>query len=238
MKKIRILALILMAVFCFAACDGIGVTDCPECGHFNGIDDKFCSACGVELTEDGDDVTSGAVPGQLGVKAYHANGKSGIPAEVADWTPFSNDRVFDDVKWEPGLMQARHVKILNSGSVVLKYRMNIKPDGALSELSNVIDVYCIDPAARITSIEDLTEEQRLGTLAELMSGYAALKGGVLEVGESDTVTLVLLMQVTAGSEYIDVPLGAELDIRIIATQYSSESDSFGTEYDMSSIPQA
>lgn len=50
MKRILIIVLTLLALFCFGACDGTSSITCPECGHENSSSVKFCSNCGASMS--------------------------------------------------------------------------------------------------------------------------------------------------------------------------------------------
>ena len=106
----------------------------------------------------------------------------------------------------------------------------IAANGEVSELADVIDVYYIDPAEQIANRSDLSEIDRLGTLSEVLANLGATGIGTLEAGKADTITLAFKMQESAGNEYQNLSIGT-FSIELLATQTTSESDSFGTDYD-------
>lgn len=155
---------------------------------------------------------------------------------------FSSDEAF---KWEPGRSQMAPVKLSNVGSLWLKYKMsftNVSTTGD-ADITNVLDVYKVpakENGAKAT-VEDLTQENYLGTVKELMAGTIGQEGILAPNGESGTVagekidstdafTLVIKMQESAGNEYQGT--SATFNIVANATQYTYETDGFGNkDYD-------
>ena len=167
--------------------------------------------------------------GSLDIEMYWAEGKED-PATVA-WNDASEGAIFDYDKWEPGYAEVRHIKIENNGTLALAYKIAIVANGEVSDLSDVIDVYYLDPAAQITDRDQLTDDKKLGTLTDVLANLAATGTGALAKGESDTVTLALKMQEGAGNEYQEKSIGSSFSVQLLATQLSSEFDSFGDDYD-------
>ncbi len=172
--------------------------------------------------------------GTLDVEMYWADGKND-PAN-ATWTDASSGAMFtENVLWEPGYTEARHVKIANVGSLALKYQMRILANGVVSKLANVIDVYYFDEATQLdrTKIANAT---KLGTLSEVLNNanekaISANIAGSLEANTEKVVTIAFKMQESAGNEYQGLAIGADFSIQLLATQYTSESDSFNNLYD-------
>ena len=159
-----------------------------------------------------------------------------------DKTLFTSDA---DFLWEPGRSQMAPVKLSNVGSLWLKYKMsftNVRTTGD-ADITNVLDVYKVpakENGAEAT-VEDLTQENYLGTVKELMAGTIGQEGILAPNGESGTVenqeidstdafTLVIKMQESAGNEYQNTSV--TFDIVANATQYTYETDGFGNkDYD-------
>ena len=123
------------------------------------------------------------------------------------------------------------IKIANIGSLALKYKVNIIADGEVSDLADVIDVYYVDPAAQVADRADLTDDMKIGTLTEVLAAFGETGNGALEAHTSDTVTIALKMQESAGNEYMNKAIGASFAIQLLATQFTSESDSFDDQFD-------
>ena len=170
--------------------------------------------------------------GTLDVTMEWYDGKEAVPAKDSDdWKDASEGAIFNSTLWEPGYAEVRHIKIANEGTLALKYKLHIIANGDVSALADVIDVYYVDPATQIADRTALTEDRKLGTLTDVLAGLDTSGYGELKAGEYDTVTLALKMQETAGNEYQDLSIGTDFTVQLLATQLTSESDSFGTDYD-------
>ncbi len=170
--------------------------------------------------------------GNLDVEMYWADGTQAVPAVDSEgWINASTTAIFDYDNWEPGYVQVRHIKIANNGSLALKYKVLIVADGEVSELADVIDVYYADPAVQVADRTALNEGNKLCTLSEALAGLDVSGNGTLEAYTADTITIALKMQETAGNEYKNLEIGSSFTIKVLATQTTSESDSFGTDYD-------
>lgn len=177
-----------------------------------------------------DSVTSSGniiASGTLDVTMEWANGKTDPTS--ATWTDASAGPIFNNDKWEPGYVEARHIKISNVGTLALKYNISIVADGEVSKLAEVIDVYYADPAIQITDRTSIPADKKIGTLKDVLANLDA--AGELEAKTSDTITLVLKMQESAGNEYQDLEIGSSFSVYLAATQLASESDSFDENYD-------
>ena len=173
--------------------------------------------------------------GTLNVEMYYADGSKAVPTDENGWLDASEGAIFNNDKWEPGYSEAKHLLIANEGSLALKYQMRILASGVVSVLANVIDVYYFDEATQLTR-DSFTDANRLGTLSEVLNvtflnNLSNTVSGTLKAGESKAVTLALKMQEEAKDEYQGLSLGSDFSIQILATQYTSEKDSFGDQYD-------
>ena len=170
--------------------------------------------------------------GNLDVEMFWADGTQAVPAaDSTDWIDASTTAIFDYDNWEPGYVQVRHIKIANTGSLALKYKVLIVADGEVSALADVIDVYYADPAVQVADRTALSDDNKLCTLSEALANLDASGNGTLEAYTADTITIALKMQETAGNEYKNMEIGSSFTIKVLATQTTSESDSFGTDYD-------
>jgi len=169
--------------------------------------------------------------GTLNVGMYWADGTKAVPTSDADWTDATSGAIFNNENWEPGYAEVRHVKIANEGSLALKYKVQIIANGEVSKLAEVIDVYYVDPAEPFATGDDLTDENKLGTLADALANIGDTGTGFLLANEAHTVTLALKMRENAGNEYQGIGIGANFSVQVLATQLTSEFDSFGNQYD-------
>ena len=171
--------------------------------------------------------------GKLDVNLYWAEADED-PTAVSDWST-GKGAIFKNDKWEPGYTEAKHIKVANEGTLALKYQMRIIANGVVSELADVIDVYFFADAKQLDR-NSVTGGEHLGTLAEVLNVKHATNisnkvSGSLEAGTSKTITLALKMQEDAGNEYQNMSIGTDFSIQILATQYTSEKDSFNENYD-------
>ena len=174
--------------------------------------------------------------GVLDVAMYWAEGTKAIPADdSADWKDAAEGAIFNYDKWEPGYVQVRHIKIANEGSLALKYKVNIVANGVVTDLADVIDVYYADPAVQVADRTSLTDDNKLGTLTEVLAALGNTGNGTLAAETNDTITIAFKMQETAGNEYMDKSIGADFSVQLIATQLASEDDDFGNDYDNGAV---
>lgn len=156
----------------------------------------------------------------------------------------------DSFLWEPGRSQKASVTLQNTGSLWLKYKLSFSnvnvtntehPD---ADITGVLDVYKVpakEDGAEVT-VEDLNQDNYLGTMKDLMAGTIGTEGilapdgktGTIqnepEVDDTDAFTLVIKMQDSAGNEYQNASV--TFDIVANATQYTYETDGFGNnDYD-------
>ena len=167
--------------------------------------------------------------GSLDVEMYWADGTEA--PDSATWTDASTGAIFNYDKWEPGYVEVRHIKIANEGTLALKYQIKIVANGEVSDLADVIDVYYVDPAQQIADRTALTDDNKLGTLTDVLANLADTANGELAANTADTITLALKMQESAGNEYQNKSIGSDFSVILIATQLTAESDSFDDQYD-------
>ena len=195
-----------------------------------------------------DSVTSGnnkIVAGNLSIDLVHVTADGDISLK-AD----KDHKVFDYDLWEPGYTQVATLKVVNTGTLALKYRLDVVavngtvgPNNA--KLADVIDVY-VGPADFETTGKNFTDDvknsadwYKAGTLSEMMADTDGSAYGVLlpagansttEPVGAVTVTLALHMREEAGNEYQGLSVG-DISLNLNATQYNFEEDSFGPDYD-------
>ena len=184
------------------------------------------------VTSTGNVITTG----KLDVAMYWVEGNEDPNADTTVWADASKGHIFKNDKWEPGYVEAKHLKIANEGTLALKYQLRILANGVISMLADVIDVYYFDVAEQMDRA-DFANATKLGTLTEVLNVkntanfISNVVADSLEAGESKIVTLAFKMQESAGNEYQELSLGTDFSIQILATQYTSEKDSFDNQYD-------
>lgn len=155
------------------------------------------------------------------------------------WLDASDVAIFNYDKWEPGYAEVRYVKIANEGTLDLRFVLTIVPNQPMAnreiDLSEVIDVYMFDGEVTATR-QQLMAATPVGTIKELMNdpdgaAFGALYADPAKGNVSETYTIVLKMQETAGNEYQGINVGGGFSINLLAAQLVSEYDSFGNDYD-------
>ena len=107
------------------------------------------------------------------------------------------------------------------------------------DIADVLDVYKVDKAAESVTADDLTADNKIGTLASLAADEAGTGDAVLApVGDAsdpayadaDAFTLVVKMREEAGNAYQNA--GIDFTINVVAAQFAHETDGFGNkDYD-------
>lgn len=152
------------------------------------------------------------------------------------WKDAGEGAIFNYDLWEPGYTEVRHIKIENQGTLALKYQLSIIANGEVSELTDVIDVYYLDPAKQVSERTDLSADMKIGTLTQVLAAIDTTASGNLEAGQNHTITLAFKMQETAGNEYQNESIGSDFRVILSATQLEFESDSFDNQYDIGLKP--
>ena len=151
--------------------------------------------------------------------------------------------IFNYDKWEPGYTDYKVIGVKNTGTLALKYKLDIVANGDAGELADVIDVYVKTSNTPINdtkpaSFDKLTGYTKAGTLAELMADNDGAAYGNLypstatETPKEAYVAIALHMDEAAGNEYQGASVGTTFDVKLVATQLNSEKDGFGNpDYD-------
>ena len=172
--------------------------------------------------------------GTLDVEMYWADGTEA--PDSTTWADASTGAIFNYDKWEPGCVEVRHIKIANEGTLALKYQIKIVANGEVSDLADVIDVYYVDSAVRVSDRAQLPDANKLGTLKEVLANISTTASGNLKATEKHTITLALKMQESAGNEYQGLSIGTDFKVVLMATQDNVEEDAFDENYDNIEIP--
>ena len=173
--------------------------------------------------------------------------------DLTNWnTVTSSTNVFKDgALWEPGYTEVVYLRVSNHGSLALKYQLGVNivsekkgvnQAGETFKLSDSImygvegvDAAYTDRAAAVTAVTDvstvLSESfNTKGTLLAKTAGEADYP--------ADTLAMVVYMPETVGNEANHdgntVP-EINLGIKLVATQYTVEEDSFDELYDENAI---
>lgn len=157
-----------------------------------------------------------------------------LDKETGIWNSLKESKapIFNYDRWEPGYVDAKILKIENEGSLALKWVAKFYSKNQLSALADVIDVYVLPSATELNyptrSLEGYT---CVGNLRSFINSIEETTYGSLEADQVAYLGIALKMRESAGNEYQGLSLCGTFDIRVLATQYSSEYDSFGNQYD-------
>lgn len=183
------------------------------------------------VTSAGNKIQSGTLQVDLLVK--------GGNTDYPEYTSVKTDHkpIFNYDLWEPGYTLVTNAKVVNNGTLALKYTLKFvsADDIASQKLAEVIDVYYSPSEVTVASRDDIASLNYLGTLKDVFTqGEAVVMNDNLEPkGKEnceDFATIVLKMKEEAGNEYQNQTISA-FDIQLLATQWTYENDTFDNLYD-------
>ena len=160
----------------------------------------------------------------------------GIPTDNGGWQWTSTDgqAIFDYDKWEPGYTATAVLAVQNNGTLSAKWTAKLELDGTPSILADVIEVYVTSYHNYSTDRPNFNDGtwQKLGTVRDVLDGDGLLlPGETIDPGHRQPILVAVHMRDDAGNDYQDMDLGANFNIKILATQASVESDSYDNTYD-------
>ena len=185
--------------------------------------------------------------GNLDVELYYqAEGQT-------DWTKVTNTtNVFkENTLWEPGHTEVVKLKVVNEGSLALKYNLGVNVASEIGsvnvnneefKLSDFIKFGIVDGAQTYTRDQAIAVAEANGATA-LKTAYNSGTTALVAKNDTDSdekiVTMVVYMPTTVGNE-ANYKQGAavptiNLGINLFATQQTAESDSFNDQYDKNAI---
>ena len=191
-----------------------------------------------QVTSAGNTIESGS----LKIDLLHKTGDN-------EWTSVKEKpghKIFEYKHWEPGFTAVETLKVVNLGTLALRYQLSLVVQINSAELgengenlADVIDVYVGEGTAdNWATIKDTWTHK--GTLTEVINNPADFFSGMLEpmseenTDDEATLTVALHMQESAGNEYQNLSVGT-INVNLIATQATYESDSFGSDYDSNAV---
>lgn len=195
----------------------------------------FTSLIGTTFAWFTDSVTSGNNKIQAGTLKIDLEL---LDKETNKWESIKNSQkaIFDYDLWEPGYTDVKILKVVNEGTLALKWKAMFASENELSILANVIDVYVKESVD--TYPDDRAEIEnwtKVGTVADFVNNIETTTTGNIEANKEETLGIALKMQETAGNEYQGLSLGGAFDIRILATQDTVEADFFNNQYDAGAV---
>ena len=150
-----------------------------------------------------------------------------------------------DTLWEPGHVEYAVLKVKNTGTLALKYKLGINIVGETGSTNVNGDTFNLSDYIKFAVIEGDATENGIARAALVAAaenaGSKLIKEGYSKESHLDTtdanetVTLVVWMPTDVGNK-ANYKVGAavpeiNLGINVAATQYTVESDSFNNQYD-------
>ena len=160
-----------------------------------------------------------------------------------EWKEVTKDTELfkDGALWEPGHTEVAYLKVENAGNLALKYQLSVNVANEVSgtnvngesfKLSDYIKMGVVENQS--TSFADRNAARTAVTDAGNIATYT--KTGSIAANDTNAqyVALVVYMPETVGNEanYVgDTAPSIDLGVKLVATQYTKESDSFDDQYD-------
>lgn len=154
--------------------------------------------------------------------------------------------VFKHELWEPGYTEVQFLRVVNNGNLAIKWEAKFISEEVLSELANVIDVYVLTSDTEIENPANFNEIENnwenVGTLADFFNiAPTKLNGTIIaaqkdEGPQYDYLGIALHMPATVVDNALQGKELAPFDIQILATQFTHETDEFGSDYDEDATP--
>lgn len=171
--------------------------------------------------------------GTLDVELYQWNVAEGATEATATPISESNAPVFDaNIIWEPGMTEVVYLSIKNNGTLALKYKVAIEVTQISDHDLSEVMYYAVTPDAKLVSNEvnawvgnDNADKVNPG-LGITETDY---KDVLLAPKAEHFFALSIHMDEEAGNKYMGDSI--TFDIKVLAGQAMTESDSFGTTYD-------
>ncbi len=175
------------------------------------------------------------VSGNLDIELYYQND------ETSDWTKVdSNTNIFKDSLWEPGHTEVIKLKVVNEGTLALKYQLGVNVDSEITstnvlggelKLSDHIKYGVVDGDQNYDRKQAIAAVD--ATATKLNVTYS--KSATLIADSEEIVTMVVYMPESVGND-ANYAKGAKiptinLGLNLFATQVTSEYDGFGNDYD-------
>ena len=174
--------------------------------------------------------------GNLDVELYYMND------ETADWTKVTSaTNIFKkDTLWEPGHTEVVKLKVVNEGTLALKYNLGVNIASETGSKNVLGDMFKLSDYIKYGVVEGEQNYTRDTAIAAVEDTATRLnitysKNGELASKAENVVTMVVYMPTTVGNEANYAKDAAvptiNLGINLFATQVEAENDSFGNDYD-------
>ena len=197
-----------------------------------------------EVTNSGNEIYIGTLDVDL-LKQNKDNTWTSLNSEAGSTT-----KLFDKgIYWEPGYTALETVKVKDQGDLAFRYEMTFAKGSEVDDAAAAwFDVWCYhNPQNEIPEPENYAQItaangwKKVGTLADVLSGKAVFKGEMdkeaVAANEEHIYTIALHMngeKVTEDQQDDLIALMGKkisLNVKLVATQLSSEQDAFDNQYD-------
>ena len=146
--------------------------------------------------------------------------------------------------WEPGVTEVAYLRVKNAGTLALKYQLGINIVDEIGGTNVAGDSFLLSDYIQFGVVENVNGET--GAYANREAAVAAVenakkisagytKASTMEATDVLYLALVVYMPTTVGNEanYKKGTTAPRIDlgINVVATQFTSESDSFDDQYD-------
>lgn len=167
--------------------------------------------------------------------------------ENGAWTQYAkvteSTKIFDYDRWEPGYTAVAKFKIVNEGSLALKYQLTADVYGEVVGKTKDGEDIILSKYLKYgvtEKLEILKNRKAAADVATNSFGSFKFKADYLEEDAETEVGMVITMPTSVGNEAnhngTDIP-SIEFGINLLASQYIYEEDSFGDDYDYSAFIQ-
>ncbi len=199
----------------------------------------FTDTASVQVSK----ITAGTLDVELWA-AHITNGTVGEMSNIGD----SDEKLWNDDKWEPGYTSYKVIKIVNAGNLAFEYALDVTTSEEQPVqsfyLHDVIDVYfkIVDTVPTTIAVDEYKTYGEPVSLANVLKGDndGVVHGVLLPEGKTADGTgyekveeayaiIALHMQESAGNDYQN--LIENFDITLWAKQYTEEFDSETDQYD-------
>ena len=193
----------------------------------------ICMLLGTTFAWFTDAVTSSGniiASGKLDAEMYWSDKL--LAADSDEWNNADGTSVFNYNNWEPGYTEVRYVKVSNAGTLNFRWKLSIEAEGNVTDLSDVINVYYVNPVTAELTKEGLKSLTPAGTLTDVLENNTGLDGRQLTPDSSVILAIAFHMDELADNKYQNKSLcDAGFSLKLLATQDIGEADSFGDDYD-------
>ena len=209
MKKIISILLLLIMI--------LGMTSCTGGGNSgeNGDGQQDGSGNG--------DVTDGE--GELGVALYFTAATNDPSSESTVWAKKYKNTIINGGynSFMPGEYLAFHVMVKNESSLLMKYDLALSDAEGFSALINALEVYYIHIPDGPLEGADLTSENMIGTLGDVLE-KGSLFNGAIAPEDSFNFTIAIKMNEATSNSFANMALGADLRLNVTYEVFKSEED--------------